>query len=379
MEPVAATGTGHETRPGDGPVAAKAAVHVVAARQEDGRSVPGRCCTTMQGARSAVPAAYTGGMHAATGSTCRPETPLNADDAASPATAQRTGRSARAGVALSALALIWGYNWVVMKVGLQYSEPFAFAALRTLLSSAMLFGVMALLGRSLQPVAFWWTALIGLLQTSFIGLAMVALTTGGAGKVAVLTYTMPFWLLLLAWVVLGERLRGVQWLAVGLALAGFVLILGPWRLQGTTATLLAVGGGLCWAAAGVVIKALDRRRHVDVLSLTAWQMLIGSVPLVLVAALLWDGGSTWTGSFIAALAFNVVLANALAWYLWHYSLRALPTGLAGFGTLAIPVVGVAAAWLQLGETPRPGEAAGMACIVAALAILTVREVRGAVR
>ena len=56
---------------------------------------------------------------------------------------------------------------------------------------------------------------------------MWALESGGAGKTSVLTYTMPFWLLLLAWAFLGERLRGVQWLAVALALAGLVLVLEP--------------------------------------------------------------------------------------------------------------------------------------------------------
>lgn len=277
--------------------------------------------------------------------------------------------------ALAVLALIWGYNWVMMKIAVRYSEPFIFASMRTFFSAGILFAIMALLGRSLRPVAFWWMTLIGLLQTGFIGLSILALTFGGAGKVSVLVYTMPFWLLLLAWIVLGEHIRGVQWLALGLALAGFLLILSPWSLQGVTATLLAVGAGLSWAAAGVAIKMLSRRQHVDVLSLTAWQMLIGSLPLVIAAALSWSGGPVWSGQFIAAVVFNVVLANALALFLWNYSLLSLPTGLAGFGTLAIPVVGVLSAWLQLGEIPGLYEALGMACIIAALAVLTVSELR----
>jgi drug/metabolite transporter (DMT)-like permease len=284
-----------------------------------------------------------------------------------------SGHRGKAVAALAALALIWGYNWVVMKIAVRYADPFVFAAMRTFFSACLLFALLAVLGRSLRPVAFWWMALIGLLQTGFISLSMVALTFGAAGKVSVLVYTMPFWLLLLAWIVLGEHLRGVQWLAVCLALAGFLLILSPWRLQGVTATLLAVGAGLSWAASGVSIKALDRRRHVDVLSLTTWTMLISSIPLVVVSAFTWNGGPVWSGSFVAALVYNIVLANALAWFLWLYALRSLPTGLAGFGTLAIPVVGVIAAWLQLSEMPGAFEAIGMACIIAALAVLTISE------
>jgi drug/metabolite transporter (DMT)-like permease len=283
------------------------------------------------------------------------------------------GHRARAAVALAALALIWGYSWAVTKIGLRYSQPFVYAALRMTLSALILLAAMAVLGRPLRPVALRWALLIGMLQTAgFAGLTTSALSYGGAGKVSVLVYTMPFWLLLLAWIVLGEHVRGVQWLAVGLALAGFLLILSPWRLQGVTATLLAVGGGLCWAGGGITIKALDRRRHVDILSLTAWQMLLGSIPLIVVALATWES-PVWSGSFIAALAYTTVLANALAWYLWHYSLRTLPTGLAGFGTLAIPVVAVVTAWMQLGEVPGVSEALGMTCIIGALAVLTVSE------
>ena len=55
--------------------------------------------------------------------------------------------------------------------------------------------------------------------------------------------------------------------------------------------------------------------------------------------------------------------------LFYYALRRMPAGLAGLGTLATPVIGVLAAWLQLGERPAPIEAAGMALIGAALAML----------
>ena len=70
---------------------------------------------------------------------------------------------------------------------------------------------------------------------------------------------MPFWLLLLAWAFLGERLRGVQWLAVALALCGLVLVLEPWRLQGTFSSLLAVAGGLLLGRAAPWWSSASRR------------------------------------------------------------------------------------------------------------------------
>ena len=275
--------------------------------------------------------------------------------------------------ALILLALIWGYNWVVMKIGLGYAQPFTFSALRTFLGALSLFLVLIVLRRSLRPQAIGFTIVIGLLQTTgFTGLLMWALQSGGAGKTSVLTYTMPFWLLLLAWAFLGERLRGTQWLAAGLALAGLLLVLSPWRLQGTFSSVLALAAGIAWAASAIVVKTLQKRRDVDLLSLTTWQMLFGSLPLVAIALLTGSGQPEWSAPFIWALAYNVLLGNALAWLLWLFALRRLSAGAAGLGTLATPLIGVAAAWLQLGERPSAGEAAGMALIIAALATLSVR-------
>ena len=134
-----------------------------------------------------------------------------------------------------------------------------------------------------------------------------------------------------------------------------------------------MAGGFCWAASAVVVKRLQARHEVDILSLTTWQMLFGSLPLVLIAALTWQGSPEWTTPFAVALVYNVViLANALAWFLWLFGLRRLSAGAAGIATLATPVIGVAAAWVQLGERPSAGEPAGMALIIGALAIVTMR-------
>ena len=302
-----------------------------------------------------------------------PEGPVATPPEPRPDSAAAAARSRDLGAAaLVLLALIWGYHWVVMKIGLNYAQPFTFAALRTFLGALSLFFVLVVLRRSLRPQAVGFTIVIGLLQTTgLVGLLMWALESGGAGKTSVLTYTMPFWLLLLAWVFLGERLRGTQWLAAGLALAGLLLVLTPWRLQGVFSSLLALGGAVSWAASAIVVKSLQKRQDVDLLSLTTWQMLFGSLPLILIALLIGEAPE-WSAPFIGALAFNVVLASALAFLLWGFALRRLSAGAAGLGTLATPVIGIAAAWLQLGERPTAGEAAGMTLIIAALAVLTTR-------
>jgi len=292
--------------------------------------------------------------------------------------AGRPSRQAARGRDLGILALvvlgpIWGYGWVATKVSLEYSQPLTFAALRVVLTALVLFLVLIVTRRSLRPPPLGYTTVIGLLQTTaFVGLVIVALNSGATGKIAVLTYTMPFWLLLLAWAFLGERLRGVQWITVILAFAGLVLVVAPWHIEGLTSSVLTVAGGLAWAASALVVKLMQRKHHVDVLSLTTWQMAIGALPLVLAAVLTYSGGPDWTAAFIWGLAYNVIFANAVAWVLWLYALRTLSAGAAGLGTLAIPVVGVVAAWLQLGEVPSAVEGVGMALIIGALGILSAR-------
>lgn len=279
--------------------------------------------------------------------------------------------------ALAGLAFIWGYNWVVMKIAVRDCDPFTFAALRNLLGAIALFAVAALRRDPLRPRAFWWTAVFGVFQTSLFGLSVWALYLGSAGKTSVLTYTMPFWLLGIAWIVLGERIRGLQWLAVVLALGGLVLVLDPWIARDVGASLLAIGSGLSWAVAAVLFKVIRRRHEIHLLPFTAWQALLGNIPLMVVAVLVDHTGPTWTGSFIAALVYNVIPASAVAWLLWLYVLYRLPAGPAGIRTLAIPVVGAVSAWIQLGERPDSLEAVGLGLILAALAVLTAWEWRTA--
>lgn len=279
--------------------------------------------------------------------------------------------------ALTGLALIWGYNWVVMKIAVKDCDPFTFAALRNLLGAVALFAVAALRRDPLRPRAFWWTALFGVFQTSLFGLSIWALYLGSAGKTSVLTYTMPFWLLGIAWVVLGERVQGLQWAGVVLALAGLVLVFDPWAARDVWASLLAVGSGFSWAVAAVLFKVIRRRHPIHLLPFTAWQALLGNIPLMVVALLVDHTGPTWSGSFIAALVYNVVPASAVAWLLWLYVLYRLPAGPAGIRTLAIPVVGAASAWIQLGERPGAVEGTGLGLILLALAVLTAWEWRTA--
>lgn len=275
------------------------------------------------------------------------------------------------------MSLIWGYNWVVMKQVVPLADPLDFSAIRTLLGALALFAAMAVLRRPMGLAAPRETLLLGLLQTgAFTLLIQWALVHGGAGKTAVLVYTMPFWLAPLAAWVLREHIGRIQWLATGVAAGGLLLILDPMAAGGSAlGNLLAVGGGFSWALATLVAKRLRQRHQVDLLALTAWQMLFGAGALV-IAALLHDSRPiSPTPFFFAALAFNALFATALAWLLWLYVLQHLPAAIAGLSALGIPAIGVLAGWLQLGERPSPSELGGMALIGLALALVSLHALR----
>jgi drug/metabolite transporter (DMT)-like permease len=273
--------------------------------------------------------------------------------------------------ALSALfvtILIWAYSWVVMKQVLAYAGPFHFAALRYLLGAAVLFGALLLSRQSLRPPPLLPTLLIGLCQTTaFQGLEQWALIGGGAGHVALLAYTMPFWAVLLAWLVLGDRPTRRHWIGVGLAAIGLLCIIEPWHDLGSAlSTTLAIAGGAAWAAGTVLSKRMFQRHAPSVLNLTAWQMLLGGVVLGAIALAVPERAIEWNAAFIAGLAYSVLLASSLAWWLWSIVLQRLPTTVASISSLGVPIVSVLLAWLILHEQPSMMELLGIVFVLAGL-------------
>ncbi len=275
-------------------------------------------------------------------------------------------------LALLAIAVLWGYSWTQMKLGVQYSSAFTFAALRNLGGGLALFSAMIALKQPLKPKEVTLTALLGLLQTTgFSGLAAWALVSGGAGKTSILVYTMPFWTLLLAWYFLGERIKGVQWIAIAIAFSGLLMILDPFRLQGSLSSgLLAVLAGLSWAGGSIVAKKMNAK-SVNLLSMTTWQALFGTLPLIAIALFSPAPPIQWNSTFISALAYSVLPGNAIPILLWMYVLRQLPAGISGLGMLMTPVLGVAFAAVQLGEYPRSNEMIGIGCVVGALVLMSI--------
>jgi len=283
----------------------------------------------------------------------------------------------RAVVVLVLLVALWGYSWITSKIGLEYASPIDVVALRLGLGLLTLLAGLIWARRSLRPQHWKALILIGLIQTgAFLLLNTWALSEGGPGKTSILVFTMPFWVLVFAWPILHERIHGLQWVAIALAIAGLVFVLEPWQMQTSLfSKSLAVIAGMCWAIGVIYAKELHNRTRVEPLAFTFWQMLIGMVPVLLCQSLIERPPIVWSNTFIVVTLFNGLIATGVGWLAWLYVLHRLPAGTTSLSSLGIPVIAIIASWIQLGEEPGRSELFGMLLIGLALALLSYLSIR----
>ena len=274
-------------------------------------------------------------------------------------------------LALAVMTITWGYNWVVMKEALSFCDPFVFTAIRVIPAAICLFGILLWTKKDWHPRQVVWTIILGLLSTTLgLGLPIWSLVSGGAGKTAILLYTMPFWVIIMAWPILGEKVRGFEWLAVILAFTGLVLIVSVDAAGAKLfSSILAVISGIAWAGSAIVTRIMRRNPDFDVVSVTTWQMIYGAAPLIIIAFLVPASPIQWTTVFITALLYNVFVTSVIAFLLWFYILNKLPAGMATMGTLITPVIAIIAAAIQLGEIPSLQETMGIILILLGIGLL----------
>ena len=279
---------------------------------------------------------------------------------------------------LVGLAVCWGYNWVVLKIGVQDAGPVAFAAIR-MMGGALILLVAMLARKSVRIPEPWTVAAIGLLQTTGTqGLIAVALRSGEAGKSAVLNYTLPVWVMILGFLLLNRRPRIGQWVAASVALCGILIMAFVGGKAGTLAPVLyALGASFCWSIGVILTEGLMQRHpgRIDVLTLTTWQMLVGSVLLVAAALILPEPHVEWTPGFILAVLYNVGPATAIAFLLWFSLQRRIEANTLALAVLIVPLIGVVSGWLQLGERPSASDTVGMAMILVAIAVMVATQRR----
>tara|TARA_B110000444_G_scaffold240945_1_gene256812 strand:- start:436 stop:1245 length:810 start_codon:yes stop_codon:yes gene_type:complete len=259
-----------------------------------------------------------------------------------------------------------------MKVALDFSGPAEFAFLRNFFGAIILFVILLAQKKPIfikeAPKLF----MLGMFQTAgFTGFLIWALMEGGASKTAVLTFTMPMWVALMAWPFLQEKISLSQWISIGVCLLGIVFIFNPLNIENNyKSTLLALASGFTWACGAVLSKRIHLEYpKIDLLTMTSWQMLWGSLPLLIIAVIINQQPIIWSYSFISILCFNAIFVNALAYLLWFYALRQLKASTVSMLALLTPISGAISAWLLLAEIPNFFESIGFALILGGLFLL----------
>ncbi|MEN9880310.1 MAG: hypothetical protein RIQ55_956 [Pseudomonadota bacterium] len=270
------------------------------------------------------------------------------------------------------LSLLWGYTWVVSKQALNFAPPLALTLIRIAGGAVALFAALKLLRQPLRLQAPRAVLFISLCQVSaFMLLQTFSLKFGAAGKTAVLVYTMPIWTLLLAWPILNEKVRGVQWVAVGGMLTGLFLIIEPWDLQSSwLSNACGIGAAVCWAMGTVLVKALRRQQQVSLLSLTAWSNLIGGVPVALIVSLADEPPIHWTPHFVVIVLVLTVISTAFCWWLWTSILDRVPAWEASLLVLGTPVIAIVSSRIILDEAFSRFEVTGILLIGSGLLLLS---------
>lgn len=270
------------------------------------------------------------------------------------------------------LAILWGFNWPAVKIGLSEVPPFALRMVGLGVGAVLLALVAWAVGRSMRvPRRYWGPLLVaGVFNIAGFNLATVfAQLTTSTSRAAVLTFTTPLWAVLFARIFLGERLDRYRWIALGVGLAGVAVLSAP-LLSGEIrplGILFPMLAAVSWAVGTVYQKANPIGG--DRVAVTAYQLLIASAVAGVGFALAGENLPASVSAPVAwALVFHVVGATAIAYLLWFLLLDQSTAGAATLATFAIPVVGVLGAMALVGDRPSGLDYVGFAAILAAAGV-----------
>lgn len=275
-----------------------------------------------------------------------------------------------------AVVVIWGLNFVVMKVGMRGLSPMLLGALRFALAAFPL-----ILFVRMPRLPWHWIAAYGLVQgLGQFGLLFTALKFGmPAGMASLVIQTQAFFTLLLAAPLLHESARRHHWLGLGVAALGLAVIAGG-RGEGPgqmtmLGFALTLGAASMWAVSNIIVRLASRKAPgYDPFAFIAWSSAAPVLPFLLLAVMIdgWEPvvgmvtGIGW-GEALSVL-YLAVLATLVAYTLWTQLLtRHAAAKIAPF-SLLVPIVGLWAASMAFGERLQPLQWLGAACVLAGLVV-----------
>ncbi len=249
------------------------------------------------------------------------------------------------------VTFIWGTNFVFIEIGLRELPPFLFAALRFLLVALPLVFILARPAVKYTQLASYGV-LIGFGQFGLMYWAMQDDITPGLASLVI--QIQVFFTILLAAAFLREAIHPGQWFALGICALGLALIMlytdGQTTLTGLAVILVAA---LSWAGANLIVKQCGA---VDIIAFIAWSSLFAAPPLLGMSLYL-EGWETLRDSLSnaginswAVLIWQSIGNTLLGYGLWNMLLNRYKAAVVTPWALLVPIFGLAASALSLGET-----------------------------
>ena len=249
-----------------------------------------------------------------------------------------------------AVVLVWGTNFVVIRLGLNALPPLLFASLRF---TFVLLPMVFFLPRPKVPLSnlVAYGVAIGLGQFGLLFIAMNGLISPGLASLVV--QMQVFFTIGLSMMRSGERLKSYQLAAFALAIAGMGVIVAHNGRSATIAgVLLTVGAAMGWAFANQCSKEAGK---VNALAYVVWASMFSLPPLYLLS--LWREGwpaiasglSHATPATWAVILWQSVGNTMFGYGVWAWLLARHPAATVSPLTLLVPVFGMGASALFLGE------------------------------
>lgn len=290
----------------------------------------------------------------------------------------------RVGIAFGTLCLIWGFAFVVLRLGLRDASPLTFTTMRASVGGLALAAYLLASGRPFPADRRTQaTALVmGVTNVAgFWGLQSLAILRITPGETAILIYVQPLLVALGAWLFLDEALSLLT--AVGLlaGFAGVVLVIGGQALlqpgQSWIGYLCALGGALCWAVGTIFFKSRPARQ--SLLWITALQAIYGSIPLAVLALVVEHPRIAPTLTLLWTVAYAGLGASALAYLIWFGLLRQHAASTVAAFVFLVPLVAVIADSVFLGDRFGLTAVLGGALIVLGIWLVNRHSVPGKAR